>query len=183
MAVVWALAVTIIGCVEAAVREASGPLTFASALIAVARLVRLLLNPVSNPAWVDKSVCWFCNAVNEMFCGLRIALTTDCTLMPFPFSRLEALKLTPIVFLLFLIPASRLWPKLKLFRSKRFGVSSSWVWCMLLSTSALGTCRTKAPDWLSNTGEIRVRPAAIREKIERRRDRTAPFEYELTEAA
>src|ERR1700686_1275962 len=117
MAVVWALAVTIVGCVEAAVREASGPLTFASALIAVARLVRLLLNPVSNPAWVDKSVCWFCNAVNEMFCGLRIALTTDCTLMPFPFSRLEALKLTPIVFLLFLFllhgRTSQLRPKLK----------------------------------------------------------------------
>src|ERR1700681_671348 len=119
MAVVWALAVTIVGCVEAAVREASGPLTFASALIAVARLVRLLLNPVSNPAWVDKSVCWFCNAVNERFCGARIAFTTDCTLMPFPFSRLEALKLTPIVFLLFLILTLRLWPKLKLFPWKR----------------------------------------------------------------
>src|SRR6202163_2687089 len=119
MAVVWALAVTIVGCVEAAVREASGPLTFASALIAVARLVRLLLNPVSNPAWADKSVCWFCNAVNERFCGARIAFTTDCTLMPFPFSRLEALKLTPIVLLLFLfllhVRTSQLRPKLKLF--------------------------------------------------------------------
>src|ERR1700675_1192856 len=120
MALVWALAVTIVGCVEAADREASGPLTFASALIAVARLVRLLLNPVSNPAWADKSVCWFCKAVNERFSGARIAFTTDCTLMPFPFSRLEALKLTPIVFLLFLILTSRSWPKLKPLPWKRF---------------------------------------------------------------
>src|ERR1700680_3226425 len=102
MAVVWVLAVRMLGCEEVAVREASGPFTFASALTAVARLVRLLLKPASNPACVDKSVCRFCNAVKEAVSWLRIAVTNDCTFIPFPFSRREALKLIPMVFLLFL---------------------------------------------------------------------------------
>src|ERR1700676_340915 len=102
-------------CEEVADREESGPLAFARAVIADARLLRLLLNPANNPAWEDKSVCWFCNAVNELFSGVRIAFTTDCTLIPFPFSRLDALKLTPMVFLLFLTRS-----KLELFPEKQF---------------------------------------------------------------
>jgi hypothetical protein len=70
----------------------------ASESTAAARLVRLLLSPASSPACVDKSVCWFCKSDIDAFLGLRIALTTDETFMPFPFSRDAALKLTAIVF-------------------------------------------------------------------------------------
>src|ERR1700674_95190 len=90
------------GCEELADCEVSGPLGFASEIIVADKLVRLLLSPFSNPAWVDRSVCWFCQAVNGPVSRLRIALTTDLTSMPFPFSRAAALKLIPIVFPLFL---------------------------------------------------------------------------------
>src|ERR1700687_5931144 len=90
-----------LGCEEFAAMPARAPLGSASAAAAVAKLVRLLLIPASSPAWVDKSVCWFCQIVRGPVCGLRIAFTTELTLMPFPFSRASALKLTPI-FVLFL---------------------------------------------------------------------------------
>src|SRR6267378_538267 len=86
------------GCEEVADCEASGPLGSASEITVAAKLVRLLFSPVSNPDWVDKSVCWFCQAVNGPVSRLRIAFTTDLTSMPFPFSRAAALKLIPIVF-------------------------------------------------------------------------------------
>src|ERR1700687_1472634 len=107
MAVVWALAVRMLGCEEAADWEARGPWGSASEITAASKLVRLLLSPVSKPAWVDRSVCWFCQAVNGPVCRLRIALTTDFTSIPFPFSRAAALKLTPMVVPLSLHDRSR----------------------------------------------------------------------------
>src|ERR1700686_927402 len=97
VAVVSALAVRMLESEEVAAREASAPLGSASAMAVAAKLVRLFLSPVSRPAWVDRSVCWFCQFVNEAVCEVRIAVTTDFILMPFPFSRDAELKLTPII--------------------------------------------------------------------------------------
>jgi hypothetical protein len=85
------------GCDEVADWAVSGPLMLASESTAAARFVRLLFSPASSPAWVDKSVCWFCKRDIEPLFGLRIAFTTDETFIPFPFNRAAALKLTAIV--------------------------------------------------------------------------------------
>src|SRR2546430_1256045 len=69
----------------------------ASESTAAARFVRLLFSPISSPALVDKSVCWFCKRDIEPLFGARIAFTTDETFIPFPFNRAAELKLTAIV--------------------------------------------------------------------------------------
>src|SRR5436305_5029712 len=96
-AVVWAVAVPMPGCDEVADCAVRGPFMLARESTAAARFVRLLFSPVNIPAWVDKSVCWFCNREIEPLFGPRIAFTTDETFIPFPFNRPAALKLTAIV--------------------------------------------------------------------------------------
>src|ERR1700674_4731243 len=109
------------GCEELADCEVSGPLGFASEIIVAAKLVRLLLSPFSNPAWVDRSVCWFCQAVSGPVSRLRIAFTTDLTSMPFPFSKAAALKLIPICFSsLPSRPGPEPRPEVELFLSQQF---------------------------------------------------------------
>src|SRR3981189_990383 len=96
-----------LGFDEPATSEASAPLVSTSALTAVASEVRLLLNPANKPAWMDRSVCCCCHPVRDPLDWLRIALTTDLTSMPFPFSRDAALKLIAIFGPLYLCIRSR----------------------------------------------------------------------------
>src|SRR5256885_12744595 len=85
------------GCDEVADWAVRGPLMLASESTAAARFVRLLFSPISSPALVDKSVCWFCKRDIEPLFGARIAFTTDETFIPFPFNRAAELNLTAIV--------------------------------------------------------------------------------------
>src|SRR3981189_2912944 len=96
-----------LGFDEPATSEASAPLVSTSALTAVASEVRLLLNPASKPAWMDRSVCCCCHPVRDPLCWLRIAFTTDLTSIPFPFNSAAALKLIAIVGPLYLCIRSR----------------------------------------------------------------------------
>src|SRR5258708_7208603 len=118
------------GCEEVANCEASGPLGSASEIAAAAKLVRLLFSPVSNPDWVDKSVCWFCQAVNGPVSRLRIAFTTDLTSMPFPFSRAAALKLIPIVFLFSFTTGGGAASEGGAFSLEAVYCRNSWAWWM-----------------------------------------------------
>src|ERR1035441_1604248 len=85
---------------EVAVCDARGPVGFASATTAAAKVPRLLLSPASSPAWVARSVCSFCQIGICAVAGVRTAATTVGTSIPFPFSSAAALKLTPIISLL-----------------------------------------------------------------------------------